>query len=483
VSADAVSVARPPAADQPLPDGFGIVLDAGTRRWDGGRGVLGGSPLRLLRLSPPAATVVADWISGQPVRGVAAGRLARRLTDGGLAHPRPHGGPSPAEVTVVVPVRGRVNQLRRCLAALGPDSAIVVVDDASPDPARTRAVVAAFGAQCLVRERQGGPAAARNTGLAAAATPYVAFVDSDCVVTPGWLSAVLMHFADSAVGAVAPRVLSATRRCPNALERYELVRSPLDLGPTEAGVRPLSRVAYVPAAALVVRRAACGAGFAEAMRLGEDVDFVWRLIEAGWRIRYEPGATVAHDPRGRLSAWLHQRIGYGTSAAPLAQGHPGLVAPAAVSEWSVAAWALLLAGRPATGLGVVGVATALQARQLRQAGEPARLAVRLVGTGTWGAGRQLAGAALRAWWPVLLPAAVLSRPVRRGLLAAAVLPALDDWRRRRPELDPVRYVALSVLDDLAYGWGVWRGCGRQRTVAPLLPRLRVRWRRPSREFR
>ena len=46
-----------------------------------------------------------------------------------------------------------------------------------------------------------------------------------------------------------------------------------------------------------------------------------------------------------------------------------------------------------------------------------------------------------------------------------------DWRERRPELDPVRYGALRVADDLAYATGVWLGCIRARQAGPLLPAL------------
>ena len=35
----------------------------------------------------------------------------------------------------------------------------------------------------------------------------------------------------------------------------------------------------------------------------------------------------------------------------------------------------------------------------------------------------------------------------------------------RPDLDPVRYVALRVLDDAAYGAGVWQGAITHRSIA------------------
>ena len=55
---------------------------------------------------------------------------------------------------------------------------------------------------------QGGAAAARNDGLAAASHELVACIDSDCVPHPGWLDALLPHFADPELGAIAPRIVA-----------------------------------------------------------------------------------------------------------------------------------------------------------------------------------------------------------------------------------------------------------------------------------
>ena len=121
-------------------------------------------------------------------------------------------------------------------------------------------------------------------------------------------------------------------------------------------MRPGSPVPYVPTAALVVRRAALEelGGFDEALSVGEDVDFVWRLVAAGWTVRYEPRAVVRHPIRPGWSAWLKQRYRYGTSAAPLARRHDEAVAPAVMSPWTAGAWALVAAGQPVLGAAVAG---------------------------------------------------------------------------------------------------------------------------------
>ena len=460
------------------PAGMRLRPDPGLAVHAHGTVLIGGSPLRLLRLGPRGADQVRAWWDGAPVAGrPAARRLARRLLDAGMAHPELAGGPSAGEVTVVIPVRDRAPELARCLAALA-GLRVIVVDDGSADPGPVAAAAAAAGARYLPRASNGGPGAARNTGLAAVSTPLVAFVDSDCVPRPGWLGPLLRHFADPATGAAAPRIV-AHEEGGSWLARYESISASLDMGPAESIVRPGARVAYVPAAALVVRREAAGGGFAEDMPVGEDVDFVWRLAAAGWRVRYEPRAAVGHQHRVRLGQWLRRRRDYGTSAAPLELRHPGTVPAVSMSGWSAAAWLAVVLGCPVSGAALTGATTAVLARRLAPfVGEPWPVAGRLAGAGTLAAGRILGSALTRAWWPLAVPAALAVPRLRLPLAALALAPPLLDWRQQRPPMGPAGYVAGRLLDDLAYSTGVWQGCLAHRTARPLRPALWW-WSRPG----
>jgi len=475
-----------------VPAGFRLRSDSAARLVNGGSVLVGGSPVRMFRLTPAGAKLVAAWWAGEPVSGSRNARaLARRLLDAGIAHPVRDGiaGLGTADVTVVIPVRDRAAQLATCLEALsGPGQPpVVVVDDGSDDPAAIAAVAEAAGARVMRRPVNGGPGAARNTGAEATDTALVAFVDSDCAPRPGWLETLLPHFADPAVGAVAPRIVPHAQS-RTWLGRYEGAASTLDMGPRAGLVSQRSRISYVPTAALVVRKAALGAGFAEDIRAGEDVDFVWRIAVSGWRTRYEPAAAVGHQHRTRLRPWFIRRMHYGTSAAVLEQRHPGAVRPLYVSGWTALAWLAVAAGRPAAGAAVTGAATALLARRLRQSrlgqGDAIpprtawRLAARLAGGGTVASARPLGSAISRTWWPAALPAAIAVRRLRVPLAALVLAPPLLDWLDRRPPLDPARYVAGRLLGDLAYSIGVWRGCVQRGTIQPLLPSIGHRNRLP-----
>ncbi|MGI8451923.1 MAG: hypothetical protein ACR2MP_33025, partial [Streptosporangiaceae bacterium] len=80
-------VAGPEGGPAPLPPGFHVVFDPQTQ-FVGQDVLFGGSPPRLLRLNPAGQRALAE-LRGGPVCSAAAGKLARWLTDTGMAHPRP----------------------------------------------------------------------------------------------------------------------------------------------------------------------------------------------------------------------------------------------------------------------------------------------------------------------------------------------------------------------------------------------------------
>lgn len=453
--------------------GHRVVPDTTLRRHAHGHVVLGGSPTRLLRLTAHGAALLDGWCAGEPIGDPPEHTaLARRLLDAGLLHPVPASGCyTAADVTVVVPVKDNPDGVARLRAATR-GLATIVVDDGSTAPLL----------DATLRHRTpAGPAAARNTGWQHATTDLVAFLDADTLPEPDWLNQTLGLFDDPDVAAVAPRVRSLPGTSPIA--RYEADHSALDLGPHPAIVRPLGRVSYVPTAALIIRRNALKAvgGFDDSLRYGEDVDLIWRILAAGHTVRYQPQATAWHQPRPTLRTWLRQRYDYGTSAATLATRHPGKLPCARASQWTLAGAALAAAGRPGLGLAVALSSAASLPQILRRKGVPREAALTLTSQGQLSAVTMLAAAVRRGWWPLLLP-------TQRGrqLLTASLLPCVAECiahtlrtrstSRSAPEntephhrLDPTRWTALRIADDLAYSAGVITGCLRHRTIAPLLP--------------
>jgi mycofactocin system glycosyltransferase len=447
-----------------------VELDPGARLHTGPDGALliGGQPLRALRLNPAAARVVAGWRGGGTATGPAETALAARLHGYGLAVARSDHSPfGPSDVTAVVPVRDRADTLDRCLATLA-GTRVLVVDDGSRQPAAVAAVAARHRAELIVRRVNGGPAAARNTGLAAVRTPLVAFVDSDCRLPAGWLADLLPVLADG-TAVVGPRIFGTGG--PGALARFEAGSGPLDLGGTASPVGPGARVGYLPAAVLLCRRAALGAGFDEAMRVGEDVDLVWRVAAAGHPVRYEPRVVVEHETRPEFAGWLAQRFGYGRSGSALAARHPDRLAPVVISRWSVPALLCLAAGRPVRAAGCTALTAAGLWTRLPAGPGRATESVRLTGAGLGWTLLGLAEAAARPWLPALLAVSTVSGTARRITAVAVAVRLLRTRHGRSPDQHPLAWAALRVADDLAYGTGVWAGVLRDREPGPVLPKI------------
>jgi mycofactocin system glycosyltransferase len=461
-----------------LPERFGLAPDRSLVRFADGTVLAGGHPGRVTTLTSDGAAAFGALIAGGTTTDPAIRELAGRLVASGMAHPRrPTGAGEPSrEVTVVVPARDRPDTLDRCLTSLGTDHPVMVVDDASYDHEAMAAVCATHGATIVRRVDNGGPGVARNDALDEVASGLIAFVDSDCTPSPGWLDGLTWLFDDPEIGAAAPRVVPAARDGRRVIDRFARAHSPLDLGPDEGEVGPRRAVRYVPTAALVVRREALTAiaGFDSGLRVGEDVDLVWRLLDAGWRVRYQPDVTVAHAEPGRWTDLLARRFRYGTSAAPLAERHPGRLAPVELRPWPTIAALAVLMGRPRTAAAAVAASAAVLTHSVRPLGIPSRQAW------TWsvqGAGWTLVGlgrASTMLAGPALILLAMGGRRGRRAALALAVLPPVVEWVRRRPDIDIVRWVVASVADDAAYGAGVWTSCLRTGTFGPVIPVVSLR---------
>jgi hypothetical protein len=138
-----------------------------------------------------------------------------------------------------------------------------------------------------------------------------------------------------------------------------------------------------------------------------------------------------------------------------------------MSGWSAAVWALVLARR--SGTAAVVAAGTIVALRRKLDDLPAQESLRLAGLGHLYAGRQVASALTRVWWPLAFLSALLVPRTRLPLLAAAAVPATLDWLGDRGPGTLAQYIALRLVDDAAYGAGVWLGAIEQRSIGALTP--------------
>ncbi len=440
----------------------------------------------IIRLTDAGAILARSLFSGSDIGEQPSQiALARRLIDRGMAHPVPNDtfpndtfpndtgptltdtGPILTDLTVIMPVHDDHAGLRRSLAALPAVGRIVIIDDCSATPVFAPAD-ATNGVVTVIRNDHNlGPAGSRNRGLAEVDTAFVLFLDAGVVVDARAIETLLSYFADNTIVAAGPRIVCRPGANNNAIDRYELDHSPLDLGPLPSLVRPGARVSYLPTACLLVRHHALRevGPFDPALRYGEDVDLIWRLRAVG-SVRYVPSVVASHPARSTIIEFAKQRIGYGSAAGPLGVRHGGAVAPLRSSKWTLSVLALVLGGHYSLAALLHSATTRLLVPKLGAVDDRALEAARLTTTGNAWAARTVARSGLRAWWPVLAVGLALSptRSIARRWLWFSVTERVCLDR----ETDP-RLLALGLLDDLSYGSGVWVGALRSRSLTALLP--------------
>lgn len=255
-------------------------------------------------------------------------------------------------LSVIVPVYNGEATLGAQLEALAQQDApnpweLLVVDDGSTD----RSVEVAEG----YRERlplrvirapaRGGAARARNIGARAAEGAYLAFVDADDVVAPGWLAA----------------VVAALREHPAAASRFDTgtlngAASRASRGALQSdGLQPYTYPAFLPHAGgsgLMVRRDVHEriGGFDEELGCLEDTDYTWRLQLAGVELHFEPAAVVQVRFREDAAASFRQAYFYGYHNVVLLARYRGRGMPRVDRHHGLRAWWRLL--RPGRVLGL-----------------------------------------------------------------------------------------------------------------------------------
>ncbi len=201
-------------------------------------------------------------------------------------------------VSVVIPAYKRTDLVRKAVESLfhqdlGTDAYEVIVVDSSPDDANS-ALLAELQASApcnlrFYRKQPEGPGASRNLGVQHARGEFIAFMDSDCQATPGWLRCGLAAFHEGVAlvqGRTGPDPAVPTGiftwyvsvekegfiyECCNIFYRRSVL---IEVGGFSN--RDLTPTAVVPMG-------------------GEDVELAWRVRRSGWETAFAPEAVVYHE--------------------------------------------------------------------------------------------------------------------------------------------------------------------------------------------
>jgi len=448
-------------------------------------------PRRIIRLSPHGVSVVkqlcgqgagpegwdkklADFAATLENQGILI-RLFPKMADELLP-----------VVSIVIPTYNRHKMLASCIGSLlaldypKEKLEIIVVDDASPvsvDLACDQTFVR------LIRlTENGGPGAARNEAVKFATGEIIAFLDDDCLAGKAWLRALVPCFQDPDVAAAGGRVESASLNRP--LDKYEQYQSPLLMGDNQRKLRKGSSLSYLATCNLLVRKKALLAvgGFEPRLRVGEDVDLCWRLLEKGGGIYYIPEGVIYHHHRSELVPFLKRRFHYGQSEAMLQSRYlrekrrlfffpgNGVILFIAILVGILAG--VLPALAAGSGLAILNLffQSVSKLKSIRSAGcKPGFRQVFLAILRSQWAGIYLAGQQFARYYSI--PAILIALPVHPGLvpffLAFHALPGIADYIMKKPSLAPGPFIFCHILDNTFYQAGVFSGCLKERNLRPL----------------
>jgi mycofactocin system glycosyltransferase len=431
-----------------------------------GTTLIAGSPLSFFKVSENGAKILA-LIENNELMPEGHESLTSRLVAAGAAHPLWHMPIPASDITIVIPTYFRESRdLDRLLGLVRSlsEMKILVIDDCSPEP------FIIDGVTVIRHDTNQGPGAARNTGLQHVTTPFVAFIDDDVHISADCVRQLAAQMNDERVALVAPRVVTSQNN--RLTGEYDAYHSPLDLGNNPTLIRPLSRVSYVPAAAIVCRTSVVRSvnGFNAEMRKGEDVDFLWRVADAGHLCRYEPTLTCTHEARTTVRDLVKQRFGYGTSAASLSASHGNYVSPFRANIVLLIPSMILVFGYIWIFLPLLPFVYLWYHITLRRSALSFRQRARLTTQGLAATIRLFASAIARAWWPLFAIMSIFVFGAGFAFFASLLVPAIYGVLRHRPQRI-FGYIGLRILDNLAYGAGVWWGAISARSLRCLIPTI------------
>lgn len=221
------------------------------------------------------------------------------------------------------------------LAQTMSDIEVIVSDDSSPDDSVMRVIEIQRRdprVRLVLAEENGGPARCRNRALAEASGDWIAIVDSDDLIHPERLERLLAAAESANVDAIADDLLFFHESgAPSRLLLPEAQHAPLEVGAVDwilAGDNGLPPLGYLKP---LIRTAALrGLRYDETLRVGEDYDFMLRLLLQGvtlhvvpepWYFYRRHDQSVSHRISGRdLAAMIESQQRFLATAGRLEPG-------------------------------------------------------------------------------------------------------------------------------------------------------------------
>jgi glycosyltransferase involved in cell wall biosynthesis len=231
-------------------------------------------------------------------------------------------GRSKMKFSVIIPAYNAESTLPELLVALShqdyrEDFEVIVVDDCSTDS--TTHVCSRFGCRLSCCAINSGPASCRNLGAARAAGEYLLFTDSDCIVPPDWLQSFERALASTDCDVIMGKLVIL----PSTLMGDAISA----LGFPAGGSLGFEKIWRVSSEGFTESLSSCNfairkdiflnlGGFDQSFPYagGEDSFLAYKLVEAGYRIKYRQDVVAYHPARSSFSEFIRWQFRRGVSS-------------------------------------------------------------------------------------------------------------------------------------------------------------------------
>ena len=233
--------------------------------------------------------------------------------------------------SIIVPVFNRPDEVDELLESLCSqtlkDFEVVIVEDGSQKPCKDVCdKYAGILDLHYYNKENSGPGQSRNYGVERAQGEYVIILDSDVVLPNGYLAAVnsqlsivnsQLSIAFGGPDASHPSFTPVQKAISYSMTSF------FTTGGIRGGKAKLDKF-YPRSFNMGIRRDVYQklGGFSK-MRFGEDIDFSYRIVEAGYQPRLFPDAWVWHKRRTDFRKFFRQVYNSGIARINLEKRHPG----------------------------------------------------------------------------------------------------------------------------------------------------------------
>ena len=234
------------------------------------------------------------------------------------------------EASVVIATYNRADSVVRLLRALelqtltAESFEVIVVDDESAVPVMPVLEHAGLARIPLViRQPNGGPAAARDTGIRRATGRVIVVLDDDMIVSPEFLAEHLALHGESTRQVVLGRLRMPEGHRLQLFERMQLALLDRLFDEVAAGRQlPAGKDVYTGNVSFLRADYLAVGGFDRSLRLSEDAELGMRLERAGAQVVLSDRAVALHaSDHASLTGWIRRSIAYGAADAAIARKH------------------------------------------------------------------------------------------------------------------------------------------------------------------